>query len=47
MVDRIDAEVSLSGQLSDDQWQRLMEIANRCPVHRTLVSEIQLGTNGT
>lgn len=47
MVDRIDTEVSLSGDLSDDQRQRLMEIANRCPVHRTLVSEIQIGTNGT
>jgi putative redox protein len=46
MVDRIDAEVSLSGDLSDDQRQRLMEIANRCPVRRTLVSEIQIGTNG-
>jgi putative redox protein len=47
MVDRIDTEVSLLGDLSDDQRQRLMEIAKRCPVHRTLVSEVQIGTNGT
>jgi putative redox protein len=47
MVDRIDTEVSLLGDLSDDQRQKLMEIAKRCPVHRTLVSELQIATNGT
>jgi putative redox protein len=47
MVDRIDTEVSLVGDLSDDQRQKLMEIAKRCPVHRTLVSELQIATNGT
>jgi uncharacterized OsmC-like protein len=44
MLDRIDAEISLIGDLSDDQRQRLMEIADRCPVHRTLVSEIEIRT---
>lgn len=47
MVDRIDIEVSLLGDLSNDQRQRLIEIANLCPVHRTLVSEIHIGTNGS
>ena len=44
MLNRIDAEISLIGDLSDDQRKRLMEIAERCPVHRTLVSEIQIRT---
>jgi putative redox protein len=46
-LDQIDAEISLIGDLSEDQRQRLMEIADRCPVHRTLVSEIQIRTTLT
>ena len=46
-LDPIDAEISLIGDLSEDQRQRLMEIADRCPVHRTLVSEIQIRTTLT
>jgi putative redox protein len=42
MLDRIETEISFIGDLSDDQRHRLMEIANNCPVHRTLVSEIQI-----
>jgi uncharacterized OsmC-like protein len=42
MVDRIDMEVSFLGELSEDQRQKLMEIASKCPVHRTLTSEIQI-----
>jgi putative redox protein len=42
MVDQIDAEISLIGDLSEGQRQRLMEIADRCPVHRTLLGEIQI-----
>jgi len=34
----------LDGDLSDDQRARLMEIADKCPVHRTLVSEINIRT---
>ena len=30
------------GDLSDDQQRRLMEIANKCPVHRTLSSQVQI-----
>ncbi len=50
MVDQIDAEISLIGDLADSQRRRLMEIAELCPVHRTLLGDIQirlsLGTPG-
>lgn len=42
MLDQIDCEISLIGDLSESQRQRLMEIANHCPVHRTLRGEIQI-----
>jgi putative redox protein len=44
MLDRIEREISLSGPLDAEQRARLLEIANRCPVHRTLVSEIDIRT---
>jgi len=44
MLDRIDREISLTGPLTPEQRERLLEIANRCPVHRTLVSEIDIRT---
>jgi putative redox protein len=37
---QIEREIELSGPLDDQQKQRLMQIADRCPVHRTLHSEI-------
>jgi uncharacterized OsmC-like protein len=36
MLDRIDVEVELTGSLSEAQHAKLMEIAGKCPVHRTL-----------
>src|SRR2546429_3142992 len=42
MVDRIDVEVELTGALSAEQHSALMEIAAKCPVHRTLTSEINI-----
>ncbi len=42
MVDRIDVEVQLSGALSAEQHAALMDIAAKCPVHRTLTSEINI-----
>lgn len=42
MLDRIDVEVGLSGSLTPEQHARLMEIAAKCPVHRTLTSEINI-----
>lgn len=43
-VDRIERWIELDGPLDDDQRKRLMEIADRCPVHRTLSSEIVIAT---
>jgi putative redox protein len=42
MLDRIEREISLAGPLDAEQRQRLLEIAARCPVHRTLESEINI-----
>ena len=42
MLDRIDVEIGLSGALTADQSAKLMEIAAKCPVHRTLKSEINI-----
>ena len=44
MLDQIDVEILLLGDLSESQRQRLKEIADRCPVHRTLLGEIQIRT---
>jgi putative redox protein len=44
MVDRIERVISLEGTLDAAQRQRLMEIADMCPVHRTLASEIKVET---
>jgi uncharacterized OsmC-like protein len=44
MLDRIDCEITLEGVLTDEQRARLLDIAERCPVHRTLVSEISIRT---
>jgi len=43
-IDRIDREIALGGPLDDGQRARLLEIADRCPVHRTLASEINIRT---
>jgi uncharacterized OsmC-like protein len=42
MIDRLDVAVKLNGSLTDDQRSKLMEIAAKCPVHRTLKSEIDI-----
>ncbi len=44
MVDHIDREIRLEGDLSAEQRAKLMEIADKCPVHRTLTSEINIRT---
>lgn len=43
-LDRIDRTLELTGELSDDQRMRLLSIANKCPVYRTLMSEIHVET---
>jgi uncharacterized OsmC-like protein len=42
MLDRIETEIELTGSLSSEQRAKLMEIAAKCPVHRTLKSEINI-----
>ena len=44
MVDHIERDVELIGNLDLAQRARLLEIANRCPVHRTLTSEVDIQT---
>ncbi len=44
MLDRIERVVRLDGPLDAEQKARLMEIADKCPVHRTLTSEIRIET---
>ena len=43
-VDRIEREIEISGELDDAQRARLLEIADKCPVHRTLESEVKVET---
>jgi uncharacterized OsmC-like protein/esterase/lipase len=45
LIDRIDRNISLEGALSTEQRKRLLEIADKCPVHRTLESEIEIRTS--
>ena len=44
MLDRIEREIELDGPLNEAQRERLLDIANKCPVHRTLSSEIRIET---
>ena len=41
-IDRIDLELIVTGVLNDEQKARLLEIAGKCPVHRTLTSEVRI-----
>lgn len=42
LLDRIDTEVKLTGALTAEQERKLMDVAQRCPVHRTLKSDIHI-----
>jgi putative redox protein len=44
MLDQIDRVIGMEGALDTDQRKRLLEIADKCPVHRTLTSEIRILT---
>ena len=44
LVDRVGVEIRLIGELTEDQRQRLLAIAEKCPVHRTLSSAVQILT---
>ncbi len=43
-IEQISRRLTLSGDLSDAQRRRLLEIADRCPVHRTLESDLRIST---
>ena len=42
LIDRIEWSLQFHGELSAEQRGRLLEIAQKCPVHRTLLSEIHI-----
>ncbi len=44
MIDRIERDLEFTGPLSGEQRSKLVEIAEKCPVHRTLTSEINIDT---
>jgi uncharacterized OsmC-like protein len=44
MLDRIDRDIELTGNLTPEQRARLLEIADQCPVHRTLTRGMQIHT---
>lgn len=44
MISKIDRVITMDGNLDAEQRKKLMEIADKCPVHRTLTSEIKIVT---
>ena len=44
LIDLIDVEIKLRGELTTEQRRILLAIAEKCPVHRTLTSEVQIRT---
>lgn len=44
-LDRVEREIALHGALSPEQQARLLEIADRCPLHRTLAAGIEVETS--
>ena len=44
-VDRLECAIALTGPLSVEQRAELLRIANKCPVHRTLTSKIDIHTS--
>ena len=43
-IDHFDREIELIGNLDDAQRTRLLEIADKCPVHKTLHNEVVVNT---
>ena len=44
MLDRIEREIAVDGELTEEQRTKVLEIADKCPLHRTLTSEISIRT---
>lgn len=47
MIDRIEREITMDGALDPEQRGKLMDIADKCPVHRTLTSEVRIVTRAS
>ena len=47
ILDRIELDIHFAGKLTTEQRSKLLEIAKKCPVHRTLTSEIDIRTQAT
>ncbi len=45
LIDRMERRISLGGPLSAEQREALLAIANKCPVHRTLESQVHIDTS--
>ena len=45
MLDQIERIIAMEGNLDTEQRKKLMEIADKCPVHRTLTSEVHIVTH--
>ncbi|MCC3861237.1 OsmC family protein [Pseudemcibacter aquimaris] len=45
LVDIIDTEISISGDLTDDERRRIFAIAEKCPVQRTIMNEVVINSN--
>jgi uncharacterized OsmC-like protein/pimeloyl-ACP methyl ester carboxylesterase len=45
MLDQIERVITMEGALDAEQRRKLMEIADKCPVHRTLTSEVRILTS--
>ena len=43
-IEVLERTITLQGDLSDEQRERLLQIAERCPVHRTLHNKLQVRT---
>lgn len=43
-IDHIERKIELQGQLTPEQRERLLQIANSCPVHKTLTSKVTITT---
>ena len=46
IIDHIERVIFLKGPLDETQRQRLLEIADRCPVHKTLTGSLKIETRG-
>jgi uncharacterized OsmC-like protein len=44
LIDLIEVEIQLVGELTDEQRRTLLSVAEKCPIHRTLTSQIQIRT---